>query len=96
MQSSRSRSRTTEHNHNAENATMAQAGERSNESEIAPTEKPTVFFYIPCVALAVIKNKFNSKRAYSLYSKIDRSQLLTIACSQEQEKRNKIIAQAGA
>ena len=31
-----------------------------------------------------------------MYSKTDRSQLLTIACSQEHEKRNKMMAQAEA
>ena len=52
------------------------------------------FFYIPCVARAVIKNKFKTKRVYSVYSKTGRSQLLTIACLQEHEKRNKMMAQA--
>ena len=53
------------------------------------------FFYInpPCVARAVIKNKFKTKRVYSVYSNTDRSQLLTIACSQEHVERNKIMAQ---
>ena len=53
------------------------------------------FFYInpPCVARAVIKNKFKTKRVYSVYSNTDRFQLLTIACSQEHEERNKIMAQ---
>ena len=52
------------------------------------------FFYInPCVARAVIKNKFKTKRVYSVYSNTDRSQLLTFACSQEHEERNKIMAQ---
>lgn len=42
-----------------------------------------------------IKNKFKTERVYSVYSKTDRSQLLTIASSQEHEKRNKTMAQAG-
>ena len=52
------------------------------------------FLLYSCVARAVSKNKFNSKRVYGVYSKSDPSQLLTIAYSQEQEKRNKIIVQA--
>ena len=83
-------------------------GPRRNESEIVQTAKGAKicsdgkgcenqtlsFFYInPCVARAVIKNKFKTKRAYSVYGNTDRSQLLTIACSQEHEERNKIMAQ---
>ena len=41
-----------------------------------------------------LKNKFKIKRVYSVHSKTDRSQLLTIACSQEHEKGNKMMAQA--
>ena len=68
--------------------------QKSVQTEKKCENQTLSFFYInPCVARAVINNKFKTKRVYSVYSNTDRSQLLTIACSQEHEERNKIMAQ---
>ena len=49
------------------------------------------------LALGGRSSKTNLKQnEFSVYSKTDRFQLLTIASSQEQEKRNKMMAQAEA
>ena len=71
----------------------SKASER-NESESAQTEKGAKI-KLKVLFIFLVSRRRSSKPNLK-QSKTDHSQLFTIACSHEHEKRNKIMAQAGA